>query len=327
MGVIVVMIFFFMVLFGGAIFVIGGALSGLDSSGAATTTGAGFLAFGEKVAILDVSGVLGEGTAYQADTAALIAQVKAWQENSSIKAIVVRVNSPGGAVSATQELYEALHEYSAETQNPVVTSMGDIAASGGYYTAMATDYVFANPGTLTGSIGVIMSFYDYQGIQDKIGISSRVVKSGEFKDIGSGSRAMTSEERALLQDTILDTYDQFLEAVVMNRERKIRTVLSETMTSGSITAEDVYDHAREVCDGRIFSGRQALEHGMIDELGTLDDAVRYAASKAGIAGEPTTIRGPVRRPTLFGTIQSKIEGIDKTLAGSARLEYRASFDQ
>lgn len=303
--------------------VLGTALAGAGG-GTTTTTSGGLMPFGEKVAVLDVTGVLGEGPGYQADTAALIAQVKQWQDNNSIRALVVRVNSPGGAVSATQELYQALREYSKETGNPVVTSMGDIAASGGFYTAIATDKIYANPGTLTGSIGVIFNFYDFQGIQEKVGLRSRSIKSGEFKDLGSGSRAMTSEERALLQDTILDTYEQFLEAVIENRSATIEARLKEQAGGAPVSKEQIESHARDICDGRIFSGRQAHELGMVDELGTLKDAIDFAARQAGIKGEPRTVRGPIRRPTLFGAIESKLGMVERAVGG-AGIEYRATF--
>lgn len=312
---------------------IAGLVSG--TVGSSSMGGSSFSFMGPQIGVLEIEGVIGEGTAYNANTKALIQQVKAWTESSNVKGIVVRVNSPGGAVSATQELYEALLEFRSGTDSqpgrPIVVSMGDIAASGGYYAAMAADKVFANEGTLTGSVGVIMSFLDYQGLQGKIGITSRVVKSGEFKDIGSGSRPMTEEERQLLTDVVVDVYDQFLIAVVDGREQRVKQLLNPT-NPDAVTRAEVEAHLRSYCDGRIFSGRQALEYGMIDEVGTLDDAIEAAAILAGVPDPEnvnTTIGPPKRQPGLFGLndIAAKIESNipDALKQSGVHLEYRLAF--
>lgn len=173
--------------------------------------------------------------------------------NDKVKAILLRINSPGGTVSTSQELHEAVLALK-KSGKPVVVSMGDLAASGGYYVACAADRVVANPGTLTGSIGVIMSLMNFKGLADKFGVMSVVIKSGEFKDIASPYRLMTPAEHEILQDLIMDSYDQFTTAVSEGRKIPIETV-------------------KRIADGRIYSGRQALKLGLVDELGSYTDAL------------------------------------------------------
>ena len=197
----------------------------------------------------------------------IIDDLRGFERNNSIKAIVLRIDSPGGAVGPSQEIYAAVK---AVHKKPLIVSMGSVAASGGYYVAVEAQRIFANPGTITGSIGVIMEFPDLAGLLDKIGLHRRVVKSGEFKDIGSPVRDMTPEELALLQDLIDDVHAQFVDAVAGGR---------------NIAPEKV----RAFADGRIFSGRQAQALGLVDELGGLRAAITYAAKQVGIKGEPKVV--------------------------------------
>lgn len=173
--------------------------------------------------------------------------------NDKIKGILLRVNSPGGTVPTSQELHDAVLALKKKGK-PVVVSMGDVAASGGYYVACAADRVVANPGTLTGSIGVIISLMNFKGLADKVGVLPAVIKSGEFKDIASPYRPMTPAEHDILQALIMDSYDQFTTAVAEGRKMPIETV-------------------KKIADGRIYSGRQALKLGLVDELGSYTDAV------------------------------------------------------
>ncbi len=307
-----------------------GSMSSSSSSGGGSSP---LSLFGGKIGLLYVEGVLGEGVGYDADTKVLVDQVHAWHRNSAIKAIVVRVNSPGGAVSATQDLYAALNDFRAPDEKgnsrPVLVSMGDIAASGGYYTALAADEVYANEGTLTGSIGVIMNFMDYQGLQDKVGIKSRVVKSGEFKDIGSGSRAMTLAEKELLGEVITDVYEQFLDATVDARMERVQKHLNPTNPE-AVTRAEVVAHVKQYADGRIFSGRQAANTAMIDGIKNLDEVIRLAATKAGLDPEKATVvRAPVRPQGLFGTLGSIANKMDKNPVGlrqGVSMEYRFAGD-
>jgi len=177
---------------------------------------------------------------------------KAGKDNH-IKAILLRINSPGGTVPASQELSDEIIELRSKNK-PVVVSMGDLAASGGYYISSAADTIVAEPGTLTGSIGVILSSLNMKGLGDKLGVAPEVIKSGKFKDIASPYRPMTPEDRAILQELIFDSYDQFVSAVAKGRKMKV---------------EDV----KKIADGRIYSGRQALKIGLVDKLGGYDTAI------------------------------------------------------
>jgi protease-4 len=199
-----------------------------------------------------------EGEIY--DTQWAITALKSFKENDKIKALVLRVNSPGGAVAPCQELYTALRAFG----KPIVVSMGSVAASGGYYLAVAGSHIMANPGTITGSIGVIMETIEFDEAMDKLGIKAQVIKSGQFKDIGSPFRGMKPEEHALLQNMILEVYEQFVKDVAVGRPKlKIEQI-------------------RSVADGRVFSGQEALELGLIDSYGGLQDAIDKAMGLGGI---------------------------------------------
>jgi protease IV len=226
---------------------------------------------GDKIGILEI-----EGTIFESRP--LLKQIKEFSDRGSIKAVVLRVNSPGGSVAPSQELYVALKRL-AEVK-PLVVSMGSVAASGGYYLAIAGKHLFANPGTITGSIGVIMSFPNYQELMGKVGVQTEVIKSGRFKDIGSSTRAFTSVDRELLQELIDDVHLQFVEAV--SKERKIPV-----------------ERLQPFVDGRIFTGRQAQKVGLIDELGTFTDAVDYAAELVGITDDPDLVYPDIERQNIF----------------------------
>jgi len=179
-------------------------------------------------------------------------------EDPNVKAIVVEVNSPGGSVVATREIWQALKE----SEKPTVAYLREVAASGGYYVATATDYIVADPNTITGSIGVIAAFTSLEGLFEKLGIEVTVVKAGRFKDMGSPFRNMTEEERVLLEEMINETYQEFLSVVREGRGKKLRP------------------NWEEYADGRIMSGRQALKVGFVDELGSLERAVEVAKDMA-----------------------------------------------
>jgi protease-4 len=214
----------------------------------------------DKVGVIEVQGPI-------TDAKQVVDDLNTFERDESIKAVVLRVDSPGGGVGPTQEIHAAVKKLKSK---PVVVSMGSVAASGGYYIAAPAAHVFANPGTITGSIGVIMEFPDFADLLEKIGLHRRVIKSGKYKDIGSPVREMTPEEQDLLQDLIDDVYLQFVEDVASGRNLDIETV-------------------KELADGRIFSGRQAMELGLVDELGGLQAAIEYSARRAGISGEPKVV--------------------------------------
>ncbi len=216
---------------------------------------------GDKIGVLEVEGPIG-------DSRQLVEQIDDFRDHSNVKAVVVRIDSPGGGVAPSQEIYSELKLLAAE--KPVVISMGSVAASGGYYIAVAGKHIFANPGTMTGSIGVIMSFPNYQELMGKVGVRTETIKSGRFKDIGSSTRPFTAADRDLLQGMIDDVHQQFIEAVSEGRDIPV-------------------DRLKPFVDGRIFSGRQAKDIGLVDELGTFTDAIKYAAKVAGLGDDPDLV--------------------------------------
>jgi len=221
------------------------------------------IAGGEKIAVVKIEGILLESKD-------IIEELREHRENKSVKAILLRIDSPGGAVAPSQEIYTEVLKIREEGKKKIVTSMGSVAASGGYYIASASDKIVANPGSVTGSIGVIIELANVSGLMKKVGVESVVIKSGKFKDVGSLFRTMTTEERELLQGVIDDTYDQFIEAVSVGR---------------GINKEDLIP----IADGRVFTGRQAKKLGLVDELGSMQDAIKITAEMAGIKGEPDII--------------------------------------
>ena len=195
-------------------------------------------------------------------------EIKEYTKDNSIKAIVLRIDSPGGAVAPSQEIYEEVKK--AVSKKKVIVSMGSVAASGGYYIASPATKIIANPGTLTGSIGVIMEIPNIEGLMNKIGIKTEVIKSGRHKDIASAFRTMGKEEREILQGVMDNVHEQFMRAVAEGRKINIEEV-------------------RKIADGRIFTGEQARTHGLVDDLGTLEDAIKTAATLVGIKEEPVVV--------------------------------------
>ena len=217
----------------------------------------------EGVAIVRVEGPI-------LDSYQTVEELKAFADDPLVKAIVIRIDSPGGGVAPSQEIYNAVKRVRREHNKTVVASMGTVAASGGYYIAVATDRILANPGTLTGSIGVIMQMANFQELLAKIGVKSVVVKTGQFKDLGSPFRPMVEEERQLLESVMNDTLSQFIEAVADGR---------------SMDAAEV----EQLADGRVFTGRQARSVLLIDEIGDLQDAIKLAGELGGIEGTPRVL--------------------------------------
>ncbi|HAM53535.1 MAG TPA: signal peptide peptidase SppA [Nitrospiraceae bacterium] len=216
---------------------------------------------GEKVAVVRIEGPI-------MDSKTTIEEIRDYVKNPSVKAIILRVDSPGGAVAPSQEIYEEVRK--AVSKKKVVVSMGSLAASGGYYISAPASRILANPGTLTGSIGVIMEIPNIEGLMGKIGVKTEVIKSGRHKDIASIFRGIGKEERIILQSVLDDVHEQFIKAVAEGRKM-------------------LPDDVRKLADGRIFTGRQAVEVGLVDELGDLEDAVKVAAKLSGIKGEPEVV--------------------------------------
>ncbi|MFO7766343.1 MAG: signal peptide peptidase SppA [Pelovirga sp.] len=239
-----------------------------------------------QIGVLEVTGTI-------TNERLLVRQIDEFRYNDGVVAVVLRVDSPGGGVGPSQEIYRELKRL--VQKKPLVVSFGSVAASGGYYLAMAGERLFANPGTITGSIGVVMNFPDFQELMGKVGVRTEVIKSGPYKDVGSATRDMTDEERRLLNEMIADVHSQFVEVVSKGRNIPIKELSPYT-------------------DGRIFTGRQALTVGLVDELGSFNDAVEYAAKRAGLKGRPELLYpAPERKMLLqrfFNVINDRYVGVD-----------------
>lgn len=228
----------------------------------ATISEEGLPTGGPKVAVVELEGIILDGSA-------AVRELRERADDPSIKAVVLRINSPGGVVAPTQEIFTAIQRV-RKGGKPVVASLGAVAASGGYYVATAADRIYANPGTLTGSIGVIMQMANLEGLLKKVGVEYVVVKAGSYKDVGNFARTMSPEERRMLQALLDDVYSQFVDAVAEGRGLDRKEVLA-------------------FADGRIYSGQQALGLKMVDELGGFEDAVEAAGKLANIPGRPRVI--------------------------------------
>jgi protease IV len=253
------------------VMVVGGARGG---------EGGGSALFGPRVAIVELEGII-------TDVDDIVRDLKAHRENPAVRAVVVRINSPGGVVGPTQELHDAILRM-RQAGKPVVASLGAVAASGGYYTAVACDQIYANPGTLTGSIGVIMQLANVEQLMKKVGVEYVVVKSGAFKDVGNIGRAMTPEERRVLQALLDDVHGQFIGAVAAGRKLE-------------------RDEVARFADGRVFSGVQAKQLKMVDALGGLEDAVLAAAKLAGLPSPPNVIQ-PKRHFSIMDLLRNQFGG-------------------
>jgi protease-4 len=242
--------------------------------------GEGAPLFGPRVAIVELEGII-------TDVDDLVRELKSHRENPSVRAVVIRINSPGGVVGPTQELHDAILRV-RQAGKPVVASLSAVAASGGYYTAVACDQIYANPGTLTGSIGVIMQLANVEQLMKKVGVDYIVVKSGAYKDLGNFARPMTPDERRVLQSLLDDVHAQFISAVATGRK---------------------LDRAEVVrfADGRIFSGMQAKDLKMIDALGGLEDAVLAAGKLAGLPSPPAVIQ-PKRHFSIMDLLRNQFGG-------------------
>ena len=227
---------------------------------------------GEKIAVVELNGVI-------LNSEETVRQLKKYRDDKSIKGILFRIDSPGGGVVASQEIFEEVKKV-REQGKPIVVSMGSLAASGGYYVSCPANKIVANPGTLTGSIGVISQFMRYDSLLGKIGVQVNTIKSGKLKDAGSPFRPMTESDRAYFQQLMDDVHQQFITAV--EKERKLSR-----------------DSVLKYADGRVFTGEQALAIGLIDTIGTLEDAKKITARLAGIKGEPSIVKERKRRLSLL----------------------------
>jgi protease-4 len=253
---------------------------------------------GEKVAIVELKESI-------VSSEEIVRQFKKYRGNRSIRAIIFRVESPGGGVAASQEIYEEVKK-TRDSGKPIVVSMGAVAASGGYYVSCGASRIVANPGTLTGSIGVIMHFMHFKQLMDKVGIDETTMKTGKFKDSGSPFRVTTEEEKKYFNILIGDVYDQFVDVVAEERNLERKEVL-------------------KYADGRVFTGRQALKYGFVDTLGTMEDAISIAAEMGGIKGMPTVVK-ETKRKTFFemlaGDAATEITKLRQEFLQQPILQYR-----
>jgi protease-4 len=258
LGVIAALLIFFFIL----LFLIGHYSGGKKSR----------FAFGDKIAIVEVRGVITQSSG-------VIEELQQYLADDGVKAIILRVDSPGGGVGPSQEIYREIMRIKSNSKRKVVTSMGSVAASGGYYIASASDLIVANPGTITGSIGVIMQFSNFEELLKKIGVRGVVLKSGEHKDIGSPFREMTPEEKRIMQEVLDNVHQQFIQAVADGRKLDRSKVA-------------------QIADGRILTGEQAKNLGLVDQLGNLQDTIDITAKLAGIVGKPNILY-PKKRISIW----------------------------
>ena len=254
----------------------------------------------DKVALVRIEGLL-------VTSEKVVEEVNDYADDASIKAIILRIDSPGGGVVASQEIYNAVKNARKEGKK-VVASMGSVAASGGYYIAAAADKIVANPGTLTGSIGVIMEFASVEKLLEKIGVKGMVVKAGEYKDMGSPFRDMTDQEKKLLQGVIDDVHAQFIDAVAEGRNLPVADV-------------------KAIADGRIFTGRQALALKLVDRMGDLSESIQFAGALAGIKGKPRIVEKKKKIPFLDYFKEETATWISEVISrgfsrNSVSLQYR-----
>ncbi|MEE9554317.1 MAG: signal peptide peptidase SppA [candidate division Zixibacteria bacterium] len=242
-----------------------------------STNDIGFGSLSGRLAQVDIKGVI-------IDSEDIVRQVKKYQEDSSVKGLVLRVDSPGGGVAASQEIYDQLMKFKDDGKI-IIVSMGAVAASGGYYVACAADSIVANPGTITGSIGVILSYPVAEQLMDKVGMKMEVIKSGRLKDVGNYAREATPEDRKMLQALIDDTYEQFVDVVAVSRGMEI-------------------DLVKRYADGSVFTGRQANEFGLIDKLGTLEDAIVMAGELADLGDDPGVIKERKLKRPFWAAIEN-----------------------
>ena len=250
-----------------------------------------------EIALVRIQGML-------MDSQNIVRQLSNYRHNPNVRGIVLRIDSPGGAVAPAQEIYNEIMKLKADHKT-VYVSMGTVAASGGYYIACAANYVLANPGTLTGSIAAVMAFSNIEELTDKIGVKPIIIKSGKYKDVGSPLRGMKPEERKLLQSVVDDVHQQFVQAVAKGRGLPVSEV-------------------NEIADGRIMTGQQALTLKLVDEMGGLEKTIELLAKKIGVEGRPKVIEEKEKTPFFDWLLQSSLPSrLAATLmpASLPRLQY------
>ena len=250
-----------------------------------------------EIALVHVNGML-------MDSRDIVRQLSDYRHDPQVRGIILRIDSPGGAVAPAQEIYSEIMKLRAD-HKMVYASMGTVAASGGYYIACAADYVLANPGTLTGSISAVMAFNNIEELTKKVGVKPYIIKSGKFKDVGSPLRAMTPDEQKLLQNVVNDVHEQFVQAIAIGRDLPLAEV-------------------HKIADGRIMTGQQALKLKLIDEVGGLEKSIDLLAKKLNVVGRPKVIEQKEKVPFFDWLLQGSLSsGLAQTLMPSPqpRLQY------
>ncbi len=250
------------------------AIMAMMSEGGGFSTGGG-----GRIAVIPVEGVIDDEMAKNVNR-----YLKQYSADSRVKAIILRVDSPGGGVSASQEIYREVKRVKEEKKKKIVVSMASVAASGGYYIAAPADQIFANPGTVTGSIGVIAEWLNYKDLAEWAKLKPVVFKSGEFKDTGSPTRELTESEKKYFQAMIDELYGQFVGAVTEGRNGK-----------GAAGAELTRERIVSLADGRVYTGEAAKKNGLVDEIGNYEDALKATAKLVNIKGDPQTVTPPKPR--------------------------------
>lgn len=271
------------------------ALSGVVLAVLLAPGGGGTVALGQRIAVLEIDGVI-------SDDRQLLDDLRNFRRDRSVRGFVISINSPGGVVAPSQSIYDALRELRESDERPVIASIRGVGASGGYYVALGADSIFAMPGSITGSIGVIMEFPDASELMSKVGVRMQTVQSAEHKDVGSPFRALSDGDRALLDTLVQDVYQQFVAVVVAERGLEPGVVA-------------------RLADGRILSGRQALQSGLIDRLGSTQDAVAAAGRMADLGDEPRVVRPPEKKFRMIDLLLGRAgsaEAVWRRLAGAER---------
>ncbi|MGQ0813952.1 MAG: signal peptide peptidase SppA [Gemmatimonadota bacterium] len=256
-------------------------LAGLVLAVITSVGGGRTLTFGNRIAIIEVEGIIG-------DDREVLENIRDFRDDASVKGFVVAINSPGGEVGPSQSIYREIKRLRDEDDRPVIAAINSVGASGGYYIALGADSIYANPGAITGSIGVIMEMPNVGGLLEKVGVEMQVVKSAEHKDIGSPFRRMSPSDSAVLGAMVMDVYTQFVEVVSAER-KKSRAELGALV------------------DGRVLSGRQAMQSGLIDRVGNFNDAVAAAGRMAGLGATPKLLYPPKDEVTLWDALMGRAE--------------------
>jgi len=244
----------------------------------------GDFAFTNRIQVVDIEGVLD-------DSRPIIEQLKRYEDSESVPAILLNVDSPGGGVAASQEIYTEIKRLREKKHKIIVAYMSSVGASGAYYVSAPADKIIANPGTIVGSIGVIAEWVNYEELYKWAKLKDVTFKTGEFKDTGSPTRPLTDREKAYFQGLIDEMYVDFVDAVAMGRKMDVEAV-------------------RAVADGRVFTGRDAKEKKLIDEIGNFQDAVDLTASLANITGKPSLLRAVRERVTLLDLLTGDVSGLN-----------------